>query len=108
MGCDAFTVVNATLFCGVPVHMQLPSTSSLYTRPGLVGSKYFVLQVLLSITAGLLVCQAEAQADTTTAAVSDADIYNFALNLEYLEVRAPRTTLLSRSARTERDQFDST
>lgn len=95
MGCDAFTVVNATLFCGVPAHVQLPSTSisCLYTRPGLVGSKYFVLQVLLSITAGLLVCQAEAQADTTTAAVSDADVYNFALNLEYLEVRAPRTTL---------------
>ena len=39
-------------------------------------------QVLLSLLAALLIGQCAAQ--------SDADIYNFALNLEYLEVRQPQ------------------
>ena len=73
--------------------------------------RYLLLQVFLYVTA-VLVClhgttaQATATATTQepvpvvaqTMGVSDADVYNFALNLEYLEVSLYSSELLDYTA----------
>jgi len=76
------TIIPAEVFCSRASSSRSTSPSRSPWDTWL--TCVYCAQALLSLVTVLLVGQCAAQA---AQAVTDADVYNFALNLEYLEVR---------------------